>query len=86
MTKVYKDTAKAAAAASAGAGVGGVGGATVGVLALAARGLATALTAGLVIGAGATAGGLAAYGAYRYFRKRGAPTAKPDVKKPDVKK
>lgn len=60
----------AAAVTGAGATVGGAGGATVGVLELAARGVATGLSAGVVIGAGAAAGAAIAYGAYRLFRKR----------------
>jgi uncharacterized membrane protein YebE (DUF533 family) len=65
-----KDKVAAAAATGVGASVGGAGGATVGVLELAARGLATGLSAAVVIGAGAAAGGALAYGAYRFFRKR----------------
>jgi uncharacterized membrane protein YebE (DUF533 family) len=65
-----KDKVAAATVTSAGAGVGGAGGATVGVLELAARGAATGLSAGIVIGAGAAAGAALAYGAYRFFRKR----------------
>ena len=60
----------AAAVTGAGATVGGAGGATVGVLELAARGAATGLSAGVVIGAGAAAGAAIAYGAYRFFRRR----------------
>jgi len=37
---------------------------------LAARGGATGLSAGVVIGAGAAAGAALAYGVYRFFRKR----------------
>ena len=65
-----KDKIAAAAVTGAGASVGGAGGATVGVLELAARGVATGLTASVVIGAGAAAGAVLAYGAYRFFRKR----------------
>ena len=65
-----KDKAVAAAVTGAGATVGGAGAATVGVLELAARGVATGLSAGVVISAGAAAGGALAYGAYRLFRKR----------------
>ena len=65
-----KDKAAATAVTGAGASVGGAGGATVGVLELAARGVATGLSAGVVIGAGAAAGAALAYGAYRLFRKR----------------
>jgi hypothetical protein len=65
-----KDRVAVAAVTGAGATVGGAGGATVGVLELAARGAATGLSAGVVIGAGAAAGAAIAYGAYRLFRKR----------------
>ena len=65
-----KDKVVAAAVTGAGATVGGAGGATVGVLELAARGLATGLSASVVIGAGAAAGAAIAYGVYRFFRKR----------------
>jgi hypothetical protein len=69
MTEEEKDKAKAAAVAGAGATVGTVGGATAGVLELAARGLATGVTAGAVIGLGAVAGAGLAWGIYRYFKK-----------------
>jgi hypothetical protein len=72
MTEVEKETAKVAAVTSVGAGVGTAGGATVGVLELAARGLATGFSAGLVIGVGAAAGAGLAYGIYRLFKKRSA--------------
>ncbi len=65
-----KDKLVGAAMTGAGATFGGAGGATVGVLELAARGVATGLSAGVVIGAGAAAGAALAYGAYRLFRKR----------------
>jgi uncharacterized membrane protein YebE (DUF533 family) len=65
-----KQRVVSAAVTGAGATVGGAGGATVGVLELAARGAATGLSAGIVIGAGAAAGAAIAYGAYRLFRKR----------------
>jgi uncharacterized membrane protein YebE (DUF533 family) len=65
-----KDKMAAAAVTGAGASVGGAGGATVGVLELAARGMATGLLAGVVIGVGAAVGAVFAYGAYRLFRKR----------------
>jgi uncharacterized membrane protein YebE (DUF533 family) len=65
-----KSKVVSAAVTGAGATVGGAGGATVGVLELAARGLVTGLSAGVVIGVGAAAGGAIAYGAYRRFRKR----------------
>jgi hypothetical protein len=74
MTEDEKEKAKAAAAAGVGAGVGTAGGASVGVLELAAQGAAvTGLSAGLVIGVGAVAGallGLAGYGVYRNIKKR----------------
>jgi uncharacterized membrane protein YebE (DUF533 family) len=70
MTKEEMDRAKAAAAVSAGAGVGGAGGATVGVLELAAQGAATAVSASMIIGLAAVAGGAIAYGLYRVFSKR----------------
>jgi uncharacterized membrane protein len=70
MTEDEKEKVKAAAVTSAGASVGGAGGATVGVLELAARGLATGMSAGAVIALGAAAGGAMAYGIYRAFKKR----------------
>jgi hypothetical protein len=71
MTESDKELAKAAAVASVGAGVGTAGGATVGVLELAAStGSVTAFSAGVVIGVGGVAGGLIAFGLYRFFRKR----------------
>ena len=69
-SKETKDQVAAAAVTSAGAGVGGAGGATIGVLELAARGVATGFSAGVVIGAGAAAGAALAYGAYRLLKKR----------------
>jgi uncharacterized membrane protein YebE (DUF533 family) len=65
-----KDKVAATAVTGAGASVGGAGGATVGVLELAARGVATGLSAGIIISAGAAAGAALAYGAYRLFKKR----------------
>ncbi|MGA2194370.1 MAG: hypothetical protein ABSH40_03795 [Bryobacteraceae bacterium] len=70
MDEENKDKIEAAAAVSVGAGVGGAGGATVGVLELAAQGAATALSASMVIGLGAVAGGAIAYGVFRFFKKR----------------
>ncbi len=74
MTEEEKEKAKAAAAAGVGAGVGTAGGASVGVLELAAQGAAvTGLSAGIVIGVGAVAGallGLAGYGVYRNIKKK----------------
>jgi hypothetical protein len=82
MTEDEKEKAMAAAAAGAGAGVGGMGGATAGVLALAARGIATGLTAGMVIGVGAAAGGALAYGLYRALKTKKQPaTKKPPARK-----
>lgn len=69
-SEALKDKIAAAAVTSAGAGVGGAGGATVGVLELAARGVATELSAGLMIGAGAAAGAAIAYGVFRLMRSR----------------
>jgi hypothetical protein len=68
MTEADKERVEAAAVTSVGAGVGGAGGATVGVLELAAQGAATGLSAGLVIGAGALVGGLAFFFGYKAFR------------------
>jgi len=70
MTEDETDRAKATAVAGAGASVGGAGGATVGVLELAARGAVTGLSSSLVIGLSAAAGGAIAYGVYRFFKKR----------------
>ena len=73
MTEDEKEKAKAAAAAGVGAGVGTAGGASIGVLELAAQGAVTGLSAGLVIGLGAVAGallGLAGYGVYRGIKKK----------------
>jgi hypothetical protein len=62
-----------AAVAGVGAGVGTAGGATVGVLELAAtQGTVTGLSAGVVIGIGAVAGAATfffGYKLYRHFRK-----------------
>jgi hypothetical protein len=72
MTENGKEVAKAAAVAGGGAVVGGAGGASVGVLELAAQGAATGLTAGVVIGVGAAAGAvlfLLGYKAYLNYRK-----------------
>jgi len=77
MTEKEADKAKAVAAGGAGAGIGGAGGATVGVLGLAAQGLATNLMAGVVVGAGAVFGALAGYGLYRLVKR---PSGKQDRK------
>ena len=68
MTEADKEKVGAAAVASVGAGVGGAGGATVGVLELAAQGAATGFLAGVVIGAGAMVGGLAFFFGYKAYR------------------
>ena len=68
MTEADKEKVEAAAVAGVGAGVGGAGGATVGIIELAAQGAATGLSASLVIGAGALAGGLAFFFGYKAFR------------------
>ena len=69
MTEDEKQKAKVATVASVGASVGGAGGATVGVLELAAQGVVTGLSAGLVICAGATAGALLSFFGYKAYRK-----------------
>ena len=72
VNKKGKEKIKEVAAASVGAGVGGAGGATVGVLELAAQGSVTALSASVIIGVGAVAGGvlsLLAYKLYRHLKK-----------------
>jgi len=72
MTQEAREKATAAAVAGVGAGVGGAGGASVGVLELAALGSATEVAAGVVIAAGAVAGAalfLAGYGVYRLLKK-----------------
>src|SRR6202158_2887972 len=68
MTEGEKEKAKAAAVAGVGAGVGTAGGATVGVLELAARGAATGPSAGLGLGVRRAAGAGIAYGLYRLFK------------------
>lgn len=82
-----KDNAVVTAVTGAGATVGGAGGATIGVLELAARGAATELSAGVVIGAGAVAGAALAYGIFRFFKSRidrRAPAAPPVSLPPDT--
>ena len=72
MTEADKEKVEAAAVAGVGAGVGGAGGATVGVLELAAQGAATGLSASIVIGAGAIVGAAAfllGYKAYRHLTR-----------------
>jgi hypothetical protein len=70
MNRKEKEKAKAVAAAGIGAGVGGAGGATAGVLELAALGGLTGLSAGLAICAGALVGGAAGYGLFRLLKKK----------------
>ena len=79
MTEDEKDKAKAAAAAGVGAGVGGAGGATVGILELAAQGTVTGVSSGLMIGLGAIAGGLLAYGVY-YLQRQYWKVTREDVR------
>ena len=73
MKEAEKETIEKVAVTGVGAGVGGVGGATVGVLELAAtQGTVTGLSAGVVIGVGAVAGAAAfflGYKALRHFMK-----------------
>jgi hypothetical protein len=74
MTKGEKEKIKSAAAASVGVGVGGAGGATAGILELAAQGASvTALSAGLVIGAGAVAGGVLSFLGYKLYHRLTKP-------------
>ncbi len=68
MDESNKETIKAVSAASVGAGVGGAGGATAGVLELAAHGAATGLSASIVIGMGAAAGALISFLGYKAWR------------------
>lgn len=56
--------------------MGGAGGATAGVLELAAQGVLTGLSAGAAIGAGAAVGALAGYGLFRLFKMRKRSNAK----------
>ncbi|HUO33347.1 MAG TPA: hypothetical protein VMU80_29305 [Bryobacteraceae bacterium] len=65
-----KEKVEAAAVTSVGAGVGGYGGATVGVLELAAtQGNVTGLSASVAIGVGAAAGALAFFFGYKLYRR-----------------
>ena len=68
MDESDKEKIKAAAAASVGAGVGGAGGATAGVLELAAQGNLTGLSANVVVGVGAVAGALLSFFGYKLYR------------------
>ena len=71
-----KEKLEEAAVTSVGAGVGGAGGATVGVLELAAtQGTVTGLSAGIVIGAGAVAGAVTFLLGYKLYRHFKAPKA-----------
>jgi hypothetical protein len=71
-----KEQIEEAAVTGVGAGFGGVGGATVGVLELAAtQGNVTNLSAGIVIGAGAAVGGLAFFLGYKLYRRLARPKA-----------
>jgi hypothetical protein len=71
-----KEKIEEAAVTSVGAGVGGAGGATVGVLELAAtQGTVTGLSAGLAIGAGALAGALTFFLGYKVYRHFKTPKA-----------
>jgi len=76
MTEGGKEKAKATALAGVGASVGGAGGASVGVLELAARGSVTGLSAGIVIALGAAAGGFLGLAVYRFIKK---PKASPAI-------
>lgn len=73
MTEAGKQKAEAAAVTGVGAGVGTAGGATMGVLELAAQGSATAFTAGVVIGAGAIAGAVTFFLGYKLYRRLAKP-------------
>jgi len=80
MRRKDRETAKAVAAA----GVGGAGGATAGVLELAAQGVLTGLSAGVAIGAGAAAGALAGYALLRLLKKYRRPAMAPAGRKGKV--
>jgi hypothetical protein len=73
MTEPDKEKVETAAVTGVGAAAGGAGGATVGVLELAAtQGTVTGWSAGVVIGLGAVAGAMTfflGYKAFRYFIK-----------------
>ena len=77
MKAVEKERVETAAVTSVGAGVGGAGGATVGVLELAAtQGTVTALSAGVAIGIGAVAGAAAFFLGYKVFKRFTEPKTK----------
>ena len=82
MNEKGKDKAEAAAATGVGAGVGAASGATVGVLELAAWGLESSLLSGVMIGAGALAGGALAYGVFKLLRKKSGKPAQISGKPP----
>jgi len=74
MRESDKEKVEAAAVTSVGAGVGTAGGATVGVLELAATtGTVTALSAGVVIGLGALAGAATFFLGYKAYRRLKGP-------------
>ncbi|MGP8245800.1 MAG: hypothetical protein ACLQVN_14935 [Bryobacteraceae bacterium] len=76
MKEVDKEKVEAAAVTGVGAGVGTAGGATVGVLELAAtQGTVTAFSAGLVIGLGAVAGAATFFLGYKAYRRLTKPKA-----------
>ena len=69
-----KEKIEEVAVTGVGAGVGGAGGATVGVLELAAaQGTVTGLSAGIMIGAGAVAGALTFLLGYKVYRHLKTP-------------
>jgi hypothetical protein len=76
MREVDREKVEAAAVTGVGAGVGTAGGATVGVLELAATtGTVTGFTAGVVIGLGALAGAATFFLGYQAYRKLKKPKA-----------
>jgi hypothetical protein len=69
MTEPEKEKVETAAVTGVGAAAGGAGGATVGVLELAAtQGTVTGLSAGVVIGLGAVAGAMTFFFGYKAYR------------------
>ena len=76
MSGSEKETVETAAVTGVGASVGGAGGATLGVLELAATtGTVTGLSAGVVIGLGAVAGAVTFFLGYKAFRHLTKPKA-----------
>lgn len=70
MNRTEKEKVESAALAGVGAGVGGAGGATVGVLELAAaQGVVTGTSAGIVIAVGALAGAATLFLGYKLLRR-----------------